>query len=82
MLRIAEVVLMGAYNRHESRGAHARTDYQSRDDINFLKHTLAYFSTAEAGAEVGGGGAGAGEQPRMAWHPVTFTRYAPMERKY
>ena len=69
MLRIAEVVLMGALNRRESRGAHARTDYQSRDDINFLKHTLAYFSTAEL-------------EPRMAWHPVTFTRYAPMERKY
>jgi succinate dehydrogenase / fumarate reductase, flavoprotein subunit len=76
MLRIAEVVLMGALNRRESRGAHARTDYQSRDDINFLKHTLAYYSTAEAGvgtAEV---------EPTMAWHPVTFTRYAPMERKY
>ena len=76
MLRVAEVVLMGAYNRRESRGSHARTDYQSRDDINFLKHTLAYFSTAE-------GGAGTAEvEPRMAWHPVTFTRYAPMERKY
>jgi succinate dehydrogenase / fumarate reductase, flavoprotein subunit len=78
MLRIAEVVLMGAFNRHESRGAHARTDYQSRDDINFLKHTLAYFTTAEGGVVEGG----AGGQPRMAWHPVTFTRYAPMERKY
>jgi succinate dehydrogenase / fumarate reductase, flavoprotein subunit len=76
MLRVAEVVLMGAYNRRESRGSHARNDYQSRDDINFLKHTLAYFSTAE-------GGAGTAEvEPRMAWHPVTFTRYAPMERKY
>jgi succinate dehydrogenase flavoprotein subunit len=75
MLRVAEVVLMGAYNRLESRGAHARTDYQSRDDINFLKHTLAYFPNGE--------GVGAAEvQPRMAWHPVTFTRYAPMERKY
>ncbi|MFL6455933.1 MAG: succinate dehydrogenase/fumarate reductase flavoprotein subunit, partial [Nitrososphaeraceae archaeon] len=74
MLRVAEVVLMGAFNRRESRGAHARTDYQSRDDINFLKHTLAYFTTAEGGV--------AGGQPRMAWHPVTFTRYAPMERKY
>ena len=73
MLRIAEVVLMGAINRCESRGAHSRTDYQSRDDINFLKHTLAYFSAGEGGAEA---------QPRMAWHPVTFTRYAPMERKY
>jgi succinate dehydrogenase / fumarate reductase flavoprotein subunit len=70
---------MGAFNRRESRGAHARTDYQSRDDINFLKHTLAYFTTSEGGAEVEGGSGG---QPRMAWHPVTFTRYAPMERKY
>ena len=76
MLRVAEVVLMGAFNRRESRGAHARTDYQSRDDINFLKHTLAYSSTAESGAGI------AEVEPRMAWHPVTFTRYAPMERKY
>jgi succinate dehydrogenase / fumarate reductase, flavoprotein subunit len=67
MLRIAEVVLMGAYIRQESRGAHARTDFPKRDDLNFLKHTLAYYSD---------------EQPQLAWHPVTFTRYAPVERKY
>jgi succinate dehydrogenase / fumarate reductase flavoprotein subunit len=67
MLRIAEVVLMGAYNRQESRGAHARTDFPKRDDLNFLKHTLAYYSN---------------DRPHMAWHPVTFTRYAPVERKY
>jgi succinate dehydrogenase / fumarate reductase, flavoprotein subunit len=80
MLRVAEVVLMGAFNRRESRGAHSRTDYQSRDDINFLKHTIAYFSTADkAEGEIGGA---VEAQPRMAWHPVTFTRYAPMERKY
>ncbi len=68
MLRTAEVVLVGALNRKESRGAHSRTDYPVRDDVNFLKHTLAYFT---------GNGA-----PKMAWHPVTFTRYAPVERKY
>jgi succinate dehydrogenase / fumarate reductase flavoprotein subunit len=67
MLRIAEVVLMGAYIRQESRGAHARTDFPKRDDLNFLKHTLAYYSN---------------DRPLMAWHPVTFTRYAPVERKY
>jgi succinate dehydrogenase / fumarate reductase flavoprotein subunit len=66
MLRIAEVVLMGALGRLESRGAHARTDYPRRDDVNFLKHTLAYY----------------GNEPKIAWHPVTITRYAPMERKY
>lgn len=68
MVRTAEVVLVGALNRKESRGAHSRTDYPSRDDVNYLRHTLAYF-------------AGDGE-PRMSWHPVTFTRYAPVERKY
>jgi succinate dehydrogenase / fumarate reductase, flavoprotein subunit len=68
MLRTAEVVLMGALNRRESRGAHSRTDYAYRDDANFLRHTLAYFT--------GNGG------PKMTWHPVTFTRYAPVERKY
>lgn len=67
MLRTAEVVLVGALNRHESRGAHARIDYLNRDDINFLKHTLAYY---------------AHEGPKMAWYPVTFTGYAPVERKY
>jgi succinate dehydrogenase / fumarate reductase flavoprotein subunit len=66
MLRIAEVVLIGALNRQETRGAHARTDYPKRDDENFLKHTLAYY----------------GKQQKIAWHPVTITRYVPMERKY
>lgn len=68
MLRTAEVLLVGALNRRESRGAHARTDYPYRDDTNFLKHTLAYFT--------GNGG------PKMTWYPVAFTRYAPVERKY
>jgi succinate dehydrogenase / fumarate reductase flavoprotein subunit len=67
MMRIAEIVLAGAFNRRESRGAHARIDYMKRDDTNFLKHTLAYLGT---------------QGPKLAWHPVRFTRYAPMERKY
>lgn len=68
MMRVAEIVLMGAINRRESRGAHARIDYPNRDDNNFLKHTLAYHN--------------GDREPRMEWHPVVFTRYAPVERKY
>lgn len=43
MFRTAEVVLMEALNRHETRGAHAMMEYPGRNDINFLKHTLAYY---------------------------------------
>jgi len=67
MFRVAEVVLVGAINRRESRGGHARTDYPKRDDANFLHHTLAYYDTAE---------------PIMKTFPVTITNYQPVERKY
>jgi len=67
MFRVAEIVLIGAINRKESRGAHARTDYPKRDDVNFLHHTLAYYDPNE---------------PIMKTFPVTITKYKPVERKY
>ncbi len=67
MFRTAEVVLVGAINRKESRGSHARTDFPKRNDADFLHHTLAYFDPKE---------------PIMKTHPVTITNYQPVERKY
>jgi succinate dehydrogenase / fumarate reductase flavoprotein subunit len=42
LLDCAEATVHGALARKESRGAHYRTDYEKRDDVNWLKHTLAY----------------------------------------
>ena len=42
MLEYSEVIVTGAIARQESRGGHARRDFDSRDDENWFKHTLAY----------------------------------------
>ena len=36
----AKMIVYAAENRKESRGAHYRDDYQERDDVNWMKHTL------------------------------------------
>ena len=72
LLDLAQVAVAGALARKESRGGHFREDYDSRDDVNFMRHTMAYRTTDSSGrAEV-----------RLDYKPVVVTRYQPMERKY
>ncbi|MFR9752139.1 succinate dehydrogenase flavoprotein subunit [Nocardia sp. 004] len=76
LLELAEVTVVGALNRKESRGGHAREDYPDRDDVNFMRHTMAY-KQVEAGAP-----ADLLAEIHLDFKPVVQTRYEPMERKY
>ena len=67
LLDCAEATVAGALARQESRGAHFREDFPDRDDVNWLKHTLAYHGM---------------EGPVLDYKEVTITRFQPQERKY
>lgn len=67
LLELAQVTAISAVARKESRGGHARDDFQKRDDVNWLKHTLCY--RTEDGY-------------RLAYKPVELGRYEPKERVY
>ncbi len=68
MLDCAETIVLGALTRTESRGAHFRTDYISRDDDDWLKHIL-----------INRGSDGA---PRIEYVPVRITQWTPQARIY
>src|SRR5690606_36070521 len=65
LLDLAEVVVVGALAREESRGGHFREDFPQRDDANFLKHTMAYLRRTPDG----------GTRIELGSKPVTITRY-------
>ncbi len=67
LLDLAECLVVSAKARNESRGGHFREDFPTRDDVNFMRHTMAY----KQGSEI-----------RLDYKPVVQTRYQPMERKY
>ena len=72
LLDMAKVMTAAALHRKESRGGHFREDYPTRDDENFMTHSMAYKDPSAV--ETSG--------VRLETKPVIFTRYQPMERKY
>lgn len=81
LIELAEVITLGALARKESRGGHFREDYEARDDVNFMRHTMAYRAPL-AGEGFGADSALFADEVRLDYKPVTVTRYQPMERKY
>src|SRR5699024_3387075 len=68
MLDLAAPIVHGALARQESRGAHFRGDFESRDDENWLAHSLIYREDNDS--------------LRLEKKPVKLGRFEPQERKY
>ena len=68
MIQCAESVAQSALARKESRGAHQRLDYEKRDDVAYLKHTMAHYNP--------------NGDPRIDYLDVVITKSQPAERVY
>lgn len=69
LLDVGQAMAHSAIQRKESRGSHQRLDeFTARDDVNYLKHSLAYYVE--------------GEEPRIDYSQVTITKSQPAKRRY
>lgn len=60
LLDIADTIVVSALGREESRGAHYRADFPTRNDSAWLRHTVSHHQA---------------DGPRLSYVPVTITRF-------
>ncbi len=70
LLEVAEATAIPAMERNESRGAHARDDYQERDDANWLCHSMYYPTDRRVGKRA------------VNFSPKTVDTFEPKARSY
>jgi succinate dehydrogenase / fumarate reductase flavoprotein subunit len=67
MFQLARAITLGALRRNESRGAHYKPEFPQRNDAEFMKTTIATYSS---------------EGPEFSYEPVDVSLIAPRARKY
>jgi succinate dehydrogenase / fumarate reductase flavoprotein subunit len=67
MLVMAEAITVGALQRDESRGAHYKPAFPTRDDDKFMKTTLAHFTP---------------QGVKLSFKDINTSLYKPVARKY
>ena len=70
LFEVAEATAIAAEERKESRGAHARDDYQDRDDENWLCHSMYYPGEKRVGKRA------------VNFSPKTVPTFEPKARVY
>ena len=70
LLEVAEATAIAAEVRKESRGAHARDDFEDRDDVNWLCHSLFFPGDKRV------------TKRAVNFKPHTMEAFEPMKRTY